>query len=111
MSQRVSARRTTPGSARHHAAAALFALLVLLILALATAALRPARAADPEAATVVANQLRRQGFTCDEPAKAERDVKASIPHEAVWNLRCKNASYRVRLVPNSAAKVETLENR
>ena len=109
MNQRVSARRTTSGSARHHAAAALFALLVLLILALATATLRPAHA-DPEAATVVANQLRRQGFKCDEPAKAERDVKASVPHEAVWTLQCKNASYRVRLIPKSAAKVEPLKN-
>lgn len=110
MTQRVGARRAPSGSARHHAAAVLFALLVLFILALATAALGPARAADTEAATVVADQIRRQGFKCDGPVKAERDAKASTAHETVWALQCKNAGYRVRLVPDRAAKVEKLEN-
>lgn len=109
MSQRVSARRAAHGSARHHAAAALFAFLVLLVLALATAALRPARAADAGAATVVADQIRRQGFKCEEPVSGERDTRLSAPGAAVWNLTCKNASYRVRLVPDGAAKVETLK--
>ena len=37
---------------------------------------------------------------------AERDVAASAANQAVWMLRCQNASYRVMLIPNLAAKVE-----
>jgi len=109
MSQRVHTRPAAIGSPRHHTLVVLLALTILLGLALVAATAQAARAADTEAATVVADQIRRQGFKCQEPAKAERDAKQSAPHEAVWNLQCKDATYRVRLVPNSAAKVETVQ--
>ena len=56
----------------------------------------------------IAAQIRRQGYACDQPQSATRDVQASKPDEAVWLLSCEGASYRVRLTPNMAAQVERI---
>jgi hypothetical protein len=53
----------------------------------------------------VAAQVRSQGYGCDEPVTAKRDVRLSKPDLAVWVLNCRNATYRVRLHPNMAAHV------
>jgi len=58
----------------------------------------------------IAAQIRDQGYKCDDPQSAERDEKASRPDEAVWVLTCEGATYRVRLDPDMAAKVERLGN-
>jgi hypothetical protein len=58
----------------------------------------------------IAAQIRDQGYQCDDPQSAERDEKASKPDEAVWILTCESATYRVRLDPDMAAKVERLGN-
>jgi hypothetical protein len=55
---------------------------------------------------IIAAQIRGQGYACDLPQSAERDKAASTANESVWMLRCQNASYRVTLIPNLAAKVE-----
>lgn len=57
----------------------------------------------------LAAQLRLQGYRCDEPVTAQRDAQLSKPDEAVWNLRCGNASYRMRLIPDMAARIEQLD--
>ena len=62
---------------------------------------------DPK--DILAAQLRDQGYACDQPQSAERDVQASAPDEAVWIVQCDNAKYRMRLVPDMAAKVERLD--
>jgi len=61
---------------------------------------------DPK--EIIASQLRAQGYTCENPQSATRDVKASKPNETVWVVVCDNATYRATLVPNMAARVETL---
>lgn len=69
-------------------------------------------AAGPSGAdtqNILAAQLRDQGYTCDQPQSAERDVQASTPDEAVWVVQCENAKYRMRLDPDMAAKVERLD--
>ncbi len=58
---------------------------------------------------ILAAQLRDQGYACDQPQSAERDVQASGPDEAVWIVQCENARYRMRLDPDMAAKVERLD--
>jgi hypothetical protein len=58
---------------------------------------------------IISDQIRRQGYACDEPRKAERDRAASRPNETVWILTCGNATYRVTLVPDMAAHVERLK--
>jgi hypothetical protein len=54
----------------------------------------------------IAAQIRAQGYACDQPQSVTRDSQASKPDEEVWLLRCKGASYRVRLIPDMAAQVE-----
>ncbi|WP_063791729.1 hypothetical protein [Bradyrhizobium valentinum] len=57
--------------------------------------------------SVLAAQIRSQGFACDEPQKATRDAKLSKPDYDVWILTCKNATYRIGRYADMAAKVET----
>jgi hypothetical protein len=56
----------------------------------------------------VAAQIRSQGYQCDGPVSATRDVRRSKPDSSVWTLKCRNAAYRVRLDPNMGARVITL---
>ena len=60
-------------------------------------------------ARIISDHIRRQGFPCDEPRQAEHDVQASRPNGAVWTLTCRNAKYRVTLIPDMAAKVELVK--
>jgi hypothetical protein len=64
-------------------------------------------AEDPK--DVIAVQLRRQGYVCDDPESAKRDLAASKVGAPVWILTCKGVKYRVRLVPDLAAQVEKLD--
>jgi hypothetical protein len=59
----------------------------------------------------LAAQLRLQGYRCDRPVTAHRDARLSRPDEAAWILKCANASYRMRLVPDMAAHIERLQPR
>jgi len=69
-----------------------------------------ARAQQPAMpAETLAAQVRLQDHRCDEPLSATRDTALSMPNEAVWVLKCANASYRLSVIPNMAAKVERLE--
>jgi hypothetical protein len=68
-----------------------------------------AGATEDAAANIVATQIRKQGYACQEPSSAKRDLGASKPDQAAWILTCKNATYRVRLVPDQAAKVEQID--
>jgi hypothetical protein len=42
---------------------------------------------------------------------ARRDVRTSRPDSAVWVLKCRNATYRVRLVPDMAARIVKLKEK
>jgi hypothetical protein len=57
---------------------------------------------------IIAVQIRKQGYECNNPSKARRDPEASKPDLPVWILTCENASYRVRLVGNMADHIEKL---
>jgi hypothetical protein len=58
---------------------------------------------------VIAAQLRRQGYTCDNPVSAKRDQERSKPDQPVWILKCEKTTYRVRLTPDMAADVVPLD--
>jgi hypothetical protein len=62
---------------------------------------------DPK--SILAAQLREQGYDCDQPKSAERDAQASTPDEAVWIVQCETSTYRMRLDPDMAAKVERID--
>ena len=57
----------------------------------------------------IAAQIRAQGYACDQPQSATRNIQASKPDEEVWLLRCEGASYLVRLIPDMAAHVERID--
>ena len=76
----------------------------MLLLALGVGAPDTALAQETPV-NIIAAQVRLQGYACNEPRRAERNVQASKPNEAVWLLVCENATYRVTLVPNMAARI------
>jgi hypothetical protein len=91
---------------------------LMLLLALPTVAMRGVGGLGPrisseavaaEETEIVAAQIRRQGFVCDNPMRAEPDREHSKPNEAVWVLKCQNATYRVRLIPKRAAHIERID--
>ncbi|WP_249151769.1 hypothetical protein [Bradyrhizobium liaoningense] len=67
-----------------------------------------AQTAQETPQTMLAAQIRMQGFACDKALGARRDAKRSKPDHAVWVLRCSNATYRVSRAPDMAARVEPL---
>ncbi len=67
------------------------------------------QAAEESVQSMLAAQIRTQGFTCDKPLGATRDAKRSKPDHDVWVLKCSNAVYRVSRYPDMAAKVTPLQ--
>lgn len=76
----------------------------------ATAGNAGAAPLEEKSKNIIAVQIRRQGFACTNPQKAERDQTIGNPDDPIWTLTCENAVYRVHLIPNQAAKVERLIN-
>ena len=66
---------------------------------------------DEDPKDIIAAQIRDQGFDCDDPQSATRDDSASGPDEAAWVVTCEGASYRVKLVPDMAAKIEKIDQK
>jgi hypothetical protein len=86
-------------------------ILLVLILAGSLEQARFAPIASAAAETpmnMLAAQIRSQGFACERPERASRDVKQSGPDHDVWILTCENATYRISRYPDLAAKVERI---
>ena len=83
--------------------------LLLVVMAACAGAGTFTLSAQEDATNIVADQIRAQGYKCDSPQSAKQDTQASKPDEAVWILQCESGSYRVRLIPDMAAKVEKID--
>jgi hypothetical protein len=88
-------------------------LLILLPLTLAcpleeVCFVSIASAAEETPKAILAAQIRTQGFACERPERAVRDVKRSRPDHDVWILTCENATYRISRYPDLAAKIERI---
>ena len=83
--------------------------LQFLMVAAAVVGLGGGHAVAETPEEIIAAKIRLQGFACDKPVSAERDRTASKPNEAVWHLKCEDHTYRVRLVPNMAADVLSMD--
>lgn len=59
-------------------------------------------------AAIIADQIREQGFACDKSLEANLDPSLSRPGEPVWILVCRNATYRVTVRADQAARVELI---
>jgi hypothetical protein len=87
-------------------------VLVVAVAAITQVAVPAPSLAQRETPTeIIASQLRRQGFPCTSPQPAVQDRKDSSPNAAVWRLQCAEATYRITLVPNLAARVERIQDR
>jgi hypothetical protein len=86
-------------------------LLAFVALMIAASVPLCAQAASEDPKNIIAAQIRDQGYKCEEPQSATQDMQASRPDEAVWVIQCEDASYRVRLDPDMAAKVERLDGK
>ena len=85
-------------------------LLAILFLAMLSNGVRLGHVANAQTAkSMLAVQIRSQGFACDDPQKATRDAKLSKPDYDVWVLTCKNATYRIGRYPDMPANVEKLK--
>ena len=56
-----------------------------------------AHAAEEMPAEIIAAQIRDQGYACDKALSAKRDGERL--DDAVWILKCPNATYRVNSSP------------
>jgi hypothetical protein len=80
----------------------------LILNAAGTSVAVDAQAEDETPANIIAAQIRKQGFTCDNAERAVRDLDLSKPDLPVWILTCGNATYRVRLVGDLPDRVEKI---
>ena len=87
-----------PASLRASIAGGVLAL-ICLAGAIATATARD------DSTTIVADQVRSQGFACTNPSSAERVGAESAPNHTVYLLKCDGVTYRVILVPDQGAQV------
>jgi hypothetical protein len=85
----------------------LYGLAVIAVAASTVSAALALDGEDPK--DIIAAQLRDQGYACDTPQSAKPDENASGPDEAAWIVTCESATYRVKLVPDMAAKVEKID--
>jgi len=83
--------------------------LLLVVMSASAGAGTFTTSAQEDATNIVADQIRAQGYKCDSPQSAKQDAQAAKPDEAVWVLECESGSYRVRLIPDMAAKVEKID--
>ncbi|MBR0956307.1 hypothetical protein [Bradyrhizobium japonicum] len=88
----------------------MYKTLGLLVLASTMSGLTtsPSQAAKETLQSMLAVQIRSQGFVCDKALSAIKDRRRSKPDHGVWVLKCSNANYRVSRAPDMAARVEPL---
>jgi hypothetical protein len=90
----------------HRFAAGLRSLLAVTVSIAVAVTTMGAGAAQGATKDLLAAQIRDQGYSCDKPLSAQRDSTHSRPDEAVWLLKCATETYRLRLIPDMAARVE-----
>ena len=86
-----------------------FMWLITAQIALSLIAIQGVSAQTEPTKDLLAAQIRDQGYRCNQPLSASKDLKRSKADEAVWVLRCDNATYRLRLTPDMAARVRRLK--
>ena len=83
--------------------------MVLVTSAIDSATAQQRSEGEETPAGILAVRLREQGYRCDEPGRAKPDAAQSRADERAWVVRCANASYRMRLIPDLDAVIEPLD--
>src|SRR5215216_1541167 len=81
-------------------------LMVLVTTAIGSSTAQQRSEGEETPAGILAVRLRQQGYRCDEPTGAKPDPARSRADERAWVVRCANASYRMRLIPDMGAVIE-----
>jgi hypothetical protein len=68
----------------------------------------PASAQNPDV-TIVADQIRGQGYPCTNPSAATRVEAESKPNQPVYILVCENATYKVQITADMPATVTEMK--
>jgi hypothetical protein len=83
---------------------------IWLVLGMGTAfACVPVFAQQQPPAADIAAQVRLQGYPCTGSVSIQADPELSRPDERGWILTCTDGTYRVRLIPDMAARIEKLK--
>lgn len=87
------------------------ALRLFLIASAAACAISTSANAQDEDVdmTVLADQIRSQGYACSNPTSAERIAAESAPDEPAYVLKCESGTYQIRLIPDQAAVVTKVD--
>jgi hypothetical protein len=80
-----------------------------VIISICLAATVATATAKGTVATIVADQVRSQGFPCKNPSSAERVEAESSPNQTVYLLKCDAMTYHVLLIPDQAADVAKVD--
>ena len=83
-------------------------VMVLVTSAMGSTAAQQRSEGEETPAGILAVRLRQQGYRCDEPTGAKPDPARSRADERAWVVRCANATYRMRLIPDRGAVIEPL---
>jgi len=59
--------------------------------------------------TIVADQIRGQGYPCTNPQSADRVEAESKPNQPVYILTCENATYKVQITSDMPAIVTEIK--
>ncbi len=81
-----------------------FCFLCLILVNIQLQAREKTKAED-----VVATQLRARGIPCTMPKTAKKDRADSRPDEMTWIISCREATYKVTLIPHIGAKVDIVD--
>ncbi|MGH6941742.1 hypothetical protein [Hypericibacter sp.] len=81
---------------------------LFLLPTVALAAETPDESQPVRARSILADQVREQGHACSNAIEAHRDPELSRPDMPVWILSCSNATYRISVRPDMAARIETI---
>ncbi len=84
-------------------------ILGILAFVVATEERMAGALAQEAAKDVIATQVRAQRHLCESPESAKIDESTATPGEQSWILRCKNATYWVKLIPHRSADIKRVE--
>ena len=82
---------------------------IAAVLAMLAPTLPDAALAQDTDVSIIAAQVRSQGFACDNPTGAERLADDSAPDQQVYTLACDGVTYRVKLIPDMAAEITKVD--
>lgn len=103
---RFAARRGPMEHGSHGSAGLRSACLALSSLMIGAIAWADLALSQEDPTDIVAAAVRQRGYQCEQPEGARPDPDNTSPDEKAWIIRCENATFRVKFMGDTGAKVE-----